>query len=75
MNLLRRLIRLVPPSVKAELKQRVKGAASPTGSEILSRLYLPDISQTVGGSRDRLENHGRGEKDRMEQTGGHPAFP
>ena len=50
MNLLRRLIRLVPPAVKAELKQRVKGAASPTGSEILSRLYLPDISETFGGT-------------------------
>ena len=62
MDLLRRLIRLVPPSVKAELKQRVKGAASPTGSEILSRLYLPDISETVGGTEIAWKITRAGEK-------------
>jgi SAM-dependent methyltransferase len=61
-NLLRRLMRLVPPVVKAELKQRVKRAASPTGSEIVSRLYLPEISETSGGTEIAWKITGAGRK-------------
>lgn len=50
MALLRRLIRLVPPAVRTELIQRVRVVAAPTGGEIVSRLYNPEITETFGGT-------------------------
>src|SRR5438045_8971578 len=50
MALLRRLIRLVPETVRTELIQRVRAAAAPTGGEIISCLYLPEITETSGGT-------------------------
>jgi SAM-dependent methyltransferase len=48
--LLRQLIRLVPSTIKTELKRRVRVLATPSGSEIVSRLYIPEITETSGGT-------------------------
>jgi SAM-dependent methyltransferase len=48
MKMLTRLIRLVPEGIRSEVKRRIKAEASPTGSEILSRLHLPEIGTTGG---------------------------